>query len=802
MRVYQSRGVPLSSSVSSESTSERWRRLKELFAAAVELSPDERIPYVELACGDDRLLRDELLALLAADERADYFIDRPAAEEFLREQVTLDRIGPYRLVYEIGRGGMGNVYLAIRDDGEVDRKVAIKVVRRGMDTDDIVRRFRNERQILARLDHPNIARFLDGGTTRDGLPYFVMEYIEGEAIDQYCERHHLSVQERLRLLLPVFAAVQYAHQNLVIHRDLKPANILVTRDGVPKLLDFGIAKILESETDAPQTATELRMLTPDYASPEQVSGKPVTTSADVFSLGVILYELLSLERPFNVAGRKPLEIVKAVCETEPERPSVAVVRNVAVPGERERSLQKRLRGDLDNIILMALRKDPTRRYLSVESLADDIERYLEGLPVAARRNAFGYHAAKFVTRNRVPVAAGLFFVLTLVASLVVTTRAAAVARAERERAEKSAEEARERFNDVRGLTKTLLFDLHDEVSTLPGGIKARQMVARTALRYIDVLAEAAKDDPVLQRELATAYRRVGSITFNIEQELRYHKRAVDITRSLAKNEPANPALREELALSLAELANTYKMSGDIGAALRSFEEAVAISEGLRSAYPREDRYAAAAADYLRWYADVHMMVGNASAAYAPLQRAGAIQGELVQRAPRDFDRRRDLYSTRWMTGAYYFLTRDYARAIATYNAALEEAVLLANENPTDARVLRDLWVINRRLGAAHGQAGDTRWAIEHMERALGIIERLAGADPADLGHRHAMALTRAALGEYYAREGRLTQARTQLRNAADAMQALTSADPRHAEFRDDRRVVEEKLRKFERQYGP
>jgi serine/threonine protein kinase len=339
--------------------------------------------------------------LLEADARSDSFtaqpfgIARDVFDETGEEQFAGRHFGSYEIIREIGRGGLGAVYLAVRSDGEYRKEVALKLIRRGLDTDDILRRFRNERQILAQLDHPNIARLIDGGTTDDGLPFFVMEYVKGEPISTFCESHQLDTNQRLELFRKVCGAVTYAHQNLVIHRDLKPSNILVTDDGDPKLLDFGIAKLLTAESETfTQTAPALRAMTPEYASPEQVRGERITTASDVYSLGVLLYELLTGEKPYRLKTRTTEEISRAITDQEPERPSTAI-----------RSNQRSLQGDLDNIVLMAMRKEPHRRYASAAALADDIRRHQEGLPIAARPNTFSYRTGKFIRRHRASVAA-------------------------------------------------------------------------------------------------------------------------------------------------------------------------------------------------------------------------------------------------------------------------------------------------------------------------------------------------------------------------------------------------------------
>ena len=311
-----------------------WQKIKDVFALALEQPGERRADFLREACAGDFALREEVESLLEAYSQPEPLIERDAysaASIFNRDGKGYEgkEVGHYKIIREIGRGGMGSVYLGERADAQYRKFVAIKVVRRGMDSEDIMRRFRNERQILAGLDHPNIARLLDGGTTEDGLPYLVMEYVEGVPVTDYCDRQRLTTNERLELFRRICEAVQHAHQNLVVHRDLKPSNILITPDGTPKLLDFGIAKVLNPELSAlsmEHTRTELRVLTPDYASPEQLRGEKLTTATDVYSLGVVLYELLTGHRPYRATNAPPHELTRVVCEQEPTKPSTAVSR--------------------------------------------------------------------------------------------------------------------------------------------------------------------------------------------------------------------------------------------------------------------------------------------------------------------------------------------------------------------------------------------------------------------------------------------------------------------------------------------
>ena len=416
---------------------DHWRRIKELLNAALELDPAERNPYLDACCGEDFKLREELSSLIASYEQAGEFLDsavQPPADDS-RDPVLGVRIGPYKLLQEIGRGGMGSVYRAIRANDLLRQEVAIKLIRRGMDHEHVLQRFESERQILAALEHPNIARVLDGGATDEGLPYFVMEYIHGKCIDEHSDANRLTTRERLGLFRLVCSALHCAHERNIVHRDIKPGNILIDEAGQPKLLDFGIAKILDPESSdqtVDPTATVLRLMTPEYASPEQVRGDAITPASDVYSLGVLLYELLTGHKPYRLKSRSAHEMAFIICEGKPERPSTAVSRTELVTrgskpalnltplivsssrSTEPENLHRLLCGDLDNVVLKAMRKEPERRYQTAAAFADDIQRYLDNRPVRARRDTLFYRTARTVKRNRAATAlAGLAVVLAL-----------------------------------------------------------------------------------------------------------------------------------------------------------------------------------------------------------------------------------------------------------------------------------------------------------------------------------------------------------------------------------------------------
>jgi serine/threonine protein kinase/tetratricopeptide (TPR) repeat protein len=517
----------------------RWQRVDEIFNVALELPLPDRAALLERLCGEDNTLRREIESLLAHDHTSDQVIEAAVAGVTLEilssaptetvlscEPPRPSQIGPYRVIREIGSGGMGVLYEAIRED-QFQKRVALKIVKRGMDTASIVRRFHRERQILAGLSHPNITALLDGGTTSDGQPYFVMEYVQGQSIADYCDTRKLTIRQRLEIFRVICAAVQYAHQNLVIHRDLKPSNILVTSDGAPKLLDFGIAKILNLGMTAETmdlTLASMAVMTPEYASPEQVRGEAITTSTDVYSLGVLLYELLTGHRPYRFKTRTPQEVERVICEQQPEKPSTVITRveqelnergdaqtitpeTVSATRESQPQLRRRLRGDLDNIVLKALHKQPGRRYTSVEQFSEDIRHHLTGLPVVARNDTLAYRAGKFILRHKTGVLAASTVALALIVGVIVTGWMAVRA----SRAEQEALAVNEFFqNDVLAQASA---NQQARPSTRPDpDLKVRTALDRAAARIEGKFGAQPLLEASIRQRIGETYKDLGLYT--------------------------------------------------------------------------------------------------------------------------------------------------------------------------------------------------------------------------------------------------------------------------------------------------
>ena len=567
-----------------------WKTIKETFATALELPVPERD---RLLAGSSDEIRREVEKLLSNYPEAQTFIGTPLIFEKgfrpkVLDELTGKKIDDYFVLEKIGEGGMGIVFLAEHCGQGFSKRVALKLIKRGMDTNAVLGRFLMERQILADLEHPNIARLYGGGSTTDGLPYFVMEYVEGESIRDFCDNQRFDISDRLRLFTKVCEAISYAHQQLIVHRDIKPSNIIVTASGEPKLLDFGIAKLLLPNTRAAErTATQFHVMTPEYASPEQLSGKVTTTRTDVYSLGVVLYELLTGTRPFDFKGKSLIEISEALKTQRPLRPSdcqsvtgraADVSPTTPVPKGSDTSSRSKprqpltsprgLKGDLDNIILQAIRREPERRYQSVVEFSEDIQRYLDGLPVKATGDTFQYRARKFIKRHRTAVTAAICFMLLLLVSTGLTGWQYFVARAQRAKAE-------ERLADLRGVAKSLLTETNAQLKDLPQGIEIRKSVVEKSVAVLDSLAGDESNDPNFLNELANAYAELGSIRHwqfhQSRQALSDFNKAWQLRMRAIALEPKNVESRKSLSFTFMGLSEVYSSLADREGLLRIWQ---------------------------------------------------------------------------------------------------------------------------------------------------------------------------------------------------------------------------------------
>jgi len=708
--------------VPSPLTPERWQRLQQVFDGLVELPAARQAAELAREAAADPELAAEVAAMLAHEAAAAGHLRGVIGDSVdgsLVAGVAPGRFGIYRVVREVGRGGMGVVYEGTSDD-EFQRRVAIKVAPWAGAGALLDARFRLERQILSGLDHPNIARFLDGGT-EGTQPYFVMEFVDGAPLTTYCRTSGLSVRARVELVRGVCAALDYAHQHLVVHRDLKPSNILVTPDGIPKVLDFGIAKLLGPDAADSGATIGLTSWTPGYASPEQVLGRPVSTRSDVYSLGLVLYEVLTGLSGQSADTSSPVALAQSVCETEAPLPSVRAA------GAGDRVLARELRGDLDTIVAMAIRKEPERRYASMAAFGDDLGRYLAGLPVAARPNTWTYRARKFVARHRVAAVAAV-----LVAASVAGGTTAAVYQARR---------ADRRFDQVRGLANAFVFDVHDRIAALPGATEARRAIVRTALTYLENLREEATGDPALARELAAAYERIGTVqghplSANLgepEAALQSYARAEALLAPFAA--AADPETLVQVATVALREAQVLRARGDVAGSRSAFERARDIGE--------RSLVAGGARAALSIVGEVHAEIARAAmelrdvaSAEAAAARAMAVAEQLQALDPTDPDLRHSLASALNALGGARLAAGRLEDAAASFARAAEVREALTREAPTNIDYRRSLMVsygsLGDILGARPGEnLGDVAGATAAFEKATALARATAAEDAAD-----------------------------------------------------------------------
>jgi tetratricopeptide (TPR) repeat protein/tRNA A-37 threonylcarbamoyl transferase component Bud32 len=728
-------------------TPDRWERVKLAVADALERRPDERTEFVAAVCADDTELRREVESILkqSADtlERCAEKISAPAPQD---DPILGARLGAYEVLSQIGRGGMGAVYLAKRADEQFKKEVAIKLLKRGTDTDEVLRRFRAERQILARLEHPNIARLIDAGTTAEGLPYFVMEYVQGVPITDFSNFHGLGLTRRIHLFLKVCEAIQFAHRNLVVHRDLKPGNILVTSEGEPKLLDFGIAKLLAGEEDAMLVTIENRQrLTPGYASPEQVRGEPITTLSDVYSLGALLHHLLAGESPhrFHSPHPSPTELLQVIGEQE--TPNASAVAKTT-EGQRE------LRGDLDNILQKALSKEPERRYSGVSALAEDLRRYLAGRPVYARAATLGYRSAKFVRRNKVGVAAAAIVLLTLIGGIIATTWQARLARTEKARAER-------RFQEVRQLARAVVFDYHDLIAPLRGSTPVRERLVKDALAYLGNLWREAGRDRGLLRELATAYQKIGQVQGNsyysnlgdTEGALKSYRASLEIRQRLLSAEPNSHELQDETAKSYAGIGDVLYTIDDLRGGLASYERAVELREGVSILAPESLPNRLLLAELYEKIGDIkgfenYANLGDTAGGLASCRKALGLLEPLYAAGGRDPETISKLANVLTHLGVLLGTSGDAGGALATQRRAVGLMEGLAAANPDSQMYAMELLAARHLLRSALDDNAQIPEAIHLSRQLVADLERMLTADPKNAQFRRNLGVTYNMLG--------------------------------------------------------
>jgi len=760
----------------------------------------------------ERLLRDAESEFLETPAWAS--VPAPTVAE-----VPPERIGPWKITQELGRGGMGTVFRGVRDDGSFEQTVAVKLIRAELVSGELRRRFDSERRILASLDHPNVARLLDAGTTEQGIPYLVLEYVAGEPIDAWCDARSLDVAQRLALLRLVCAAVHAAHQRLILHRDLKTANVLVDPSGQPKLLDFGIAKLLVPDTqyDDLTRVGFARPLTPEWSSPEQLRGEPLSTASDVYSLGVLLFLLLTGRRPHVYAEKSPAAFASAIEAAPP------VALRVAASGSPPPGVTaQRLRGDIDRIAQKALAADARERYATVAELDADIARLLAGRPVAAHPRSLAYRFGKLLLRNRVASTAVILAALGLVAATAFSLRQATLAEQERQRAER-------RFNDVRRIANVVLFDLNDSLANISGTLAVRELLVENALRYLDDLARETGREPELLTELAAAYERIaevqgmpswpshgrsGDARASLERALELHRRANAVAgkSSLAEarvlsnlgsilaargesSAARDAQLRSEVALKavttdkrdvdwVLQLARVQVAAGDavwelgdIPGAEQHYQRALLTVKEGRLQF-------AAETSLMRQAGVVEQRLGDAAAARADWQQARVHHGaslaadeELLRLEPGSLELQRDLGTDLSRVGAVAFMLGQHADALAAHHRALELRQRLALADPGDARAQDDAAESHLQIAQALAALGRTREAQANAVIAVQGWRSLAERDPDNARMRNSLADALVALGRCEAAIGERESALSRLAEARRIRKGLSSDNP-------------------------
>jgi len=756
---------------------ELWAEIDRVLAGALALDEDQRAAYLAGCCGDKPAIRVEVESLLASHQRArgfietDTWIEATGSEPSPAGPSAGSRVGPYRLVKEIGRGGMGVVFLGERDDGQFQKQVAIKLIGTGIASAESLERFRSERQILASLEHPNIARLLDGGVADNGSPYIAMEYIEGRPIHEYSATQQLSLGQKVALFRSVCSAVHFAHRNLVVHRDIKPGNILVTQEGVAKLLDFGVAKLLHAADAGSQeivTAPLLRVMSLDYASPEQVRGLPVTTTSDIYSLGVLLYELLAGKKPYALASKTLDEVLRLLAIEKPNSPAIA---------------NRELHGDLEAIILKAMRKEPGERYASAEELSEDLGRYLAGQPVSARHPSFRYLAGKYIARHRSRAAILAAGVVVLLAGSGAIAWEARVANLERAKAQR-------RFDDLRKLASAMVFEVNQSLAEYPGSTPARKLLVTRGVEYLDALANESQGDPSLQREVAAAYLRMGDIQGNIGManlgdfqgaNSSYEKARRILVAAVAKS-PGDVDASLSLVNADRKLSQAYLGVRNWAESLRTAREALAAAESIAKIKPAEERVHGALGSA---YFALAVALQDGDQALEIWQKCLDLYMSLLRDKPQgDRELRNVALVHKYMSGQ--FLSRSlWTQALDHARLAEEVDSRRVAAQPASRAAQIDLANDFGVTADCYKKVDDEEHALDRYQRSLDIRQRLAAADPKDARLQEVLAYNEITVASSLLTLGEAPEALQRFQTAARMAKAQSESNTSDARVHSD-----------------
>jgi serine/threonine protein kinase len=711
--------------------SDRWSLIEEIFQHAAERPESERSEYIKQACGDDAELRAEIESLLASD-RAGQTIQSVIADNIRRLEEASNssedgrRVGAYRLLREIDSGGMGAVYLGVRSDDQYFQIVAVKMIRKGMESPSLIQRFRAERQILATLKHPNVGAILDGGEMDDGRPYIVMEYVEGEPITQASENGGLSIRQRIELFRSVCSAVHYAHQKLVIHRDIKPSNVLVTPECMVKLIDFGISKPLAPEImygEMPKTESSQRLMTPDYASPEQIFGKDLTTVSDIYSLGVLLFELLTGSRPYTFRDLLAAAAERNLWEQEARKPSS--VAGLSTQAKRE------LTGDLDRIVVMAMDPDPARRYQSAQHLEEDLVRYLQGKPIAARKATVAYRFRKFVQRHRTAAIMACATVVVVLCAIWFDSW--------------QSRRAARRVNQIESLTNSTISDMTERLQNSSASVETQAALFHSELQYLDQLRQSSGDDPRVLLQLSKAYRRVGNL---------------------------------EGSPFVANL-------GNFDNAMASFQKALETALLAHEQSPGEESTTAVIEAYHQ-FGQSEVFAGELKKARGHYEQCLALAGPFLREKPND-PLRRQLLAAAYAGLGYVLLSNLEAdKAVQNHRAALQALGNTPTGNEANDRILTVLYA---RLGDALNEVGSNAEAINIYEKTIPVAEDLVRKSPSYQNKHLVWVLYNNIVGFLAGTEtlnaGEAEKAQVYARKALEIEEELAASDAKNAQARSD-----------------
>jgi serine/threonine protein kinase/tetratricopeptide (TPR) repeat protein len=724
--------------------SDRWNLIEEIFQGALERPSDARMQYAEEACGNDNQLLVEVQSLLESDRDAEVVLHAAIAEDLRALAKTSSpseiglRLGPYLLVRELDGGGMGVVYLAVRSDDHYFQIVAIKMVRKGLDSPDLVQRFRMERQILATLSHPNIGAILDGGETEDGRPFIVMEFVEGQPIT--LASHGSSIRERVELFRSVCSAVHYAHQKLILHRDIKPSNVMVTPDGVVKLIDFGISKPMEPQLVLSETTTtepSSRMMTPDYASPEQIQGRELTTATDIYSLGVLLYEILAGSRPYTLRNLSPAAAERVVCEQNPRKPSSAA--------DLCKRMRREISGDLDRIVLTAMHVDPFERYQSVQHLDEDLLRYLQGKPIAAKKSSLVYLVRKFVQRHKEGAVLGACALLLVPSvSFLVYSRQSHI--------------AERRAKQVRALADSAISDMTDKLQHSSASTETQAAIFHSALRFLDGLRKSSGDDPRLLLELSRAYVRVGDLEGsplvadlgNSDTAVTSYREASRVAIEANARMPGTETT-EAVIETYQRLGSIEQFLGNLSEAKKDYKQALSRAQELWRQDPNDPARIRLLALNLAGLGDVNLWTLSPVEALDQYHAAFRIFGDHPDGADDHDEMLIGLYLKR---ASALNEIGNQVEALANNHQAVALAEALVQRYPSSVKARRELFlsyedIVLPLAGRNALNVGDSEQAQVYARKGLSIAQTLAGIDKKNAQALYDLTLAYTSIGDSY-----------------------------------------------------